>query len=91
MKKKKPTFQKFKVPDSFLDNLFEMSGGKDKNKGYFLCFIDEDGNGQIKHKYDSQASEFAIMKFLDVYMMKYQNMQDIQSSKEFFDEDEDED
>jgi len=68
MSKRKPKFQKFEIPDSFLEQLFELTGGVNKHKGYFLCFIDENGNGQIKHKYDSQVSEFAINKFLQLYV-----------------------
>jgi hypothetical protein len=68
MKKRKPKFQKFEIPNSFLDQLYEVTGASDKNKGYFLCHIDEDGNCQIRHKYDSQATEFAINKLLEIYL-----------------------
>jgi|688.fasta_scaffold2262985_1 hypothetical protein len=68
MRKRKPKFQKFEMPDSFLDQIYELTGGADKNKGYFLCHIDENGNCQIRHKYDSQATEFAINKLLEIYV-----------------------
>jgi len=79
MRKRKPKFQKFELPDSFLDQLFELTGGIDKNKGYFLCFIDENGNCQIRHKYDSQASEFAINKLIEIYTTQRQDAHLIQS------------
>jgi hypothetical protein len=73
MRKRKPKFQKFELPDSFLDQLYELTGNADKNKGYFLCFIDENGNCQIRHKYDSQASEFAINKLIEIYIAQRQD------------------
>jgi hypothetical protein len=68
MRKKKLQFQKFEMPDAFLDQLYELTGGADKNKGYFLCHIDENGNCQIRHKYDSQATEFAILKLIEIFL-----------------------
>jgi hypothetical protein len=88
---RKPKFQKFEMPIQFLENLYEMTGGPDKNKGYFMIHIDEDGNGQIKSKYDSQATEFAIMKFLDIYNNQYQTRHEIEFEREMFDGSEDDD
>jgi hypothetical protein len=91
MRKRKPKFQKFELPDSFLDQLYELTGNTDKNKGYFLCFIDENGNCQIRHKYDSQASEFAINKLIEIYTTQRQDAHLIQSmgDNSFPDEEED--
>ena len=67
MAKKKVKFNKFEIPDSFLNTLYELTGSESKNKGYVVCYIDEDGNGQIKQKFDSQATEFALTKFLEIF------------------------
>lgn len=89
-KKSKPKFQSFEIPDSFLDQVYELSGASDKNKGYILCYIDENGSGQIKHKFDSQATEFAIMKFIEVYLNQYDSGHELRfSSQDFFDDTED--
>jgi hypothetical protein len=66
-RKRKPKFQTFEIPESFLNTLYELTGSKNKNKGYVLCYIDEKGNGQIKQKFDSQATEFALMKFMEIF------------------------
>lgn len=91
MRKRKPKFQKFEVPDSFLDQLYELTGNADKNKGYFLCFIDESGNCQIRHKYDSQASEFAITKLIEIYTTQKQDAHLIQSIEDDFSQENEED
>ncbi len=67
-RKKKPIFQKFEIPEGFLASLYELTGSKDKHKGYILCYIDESGNGQIKQKFDSQVTEFALNKFMEIFM-----------------------
>ena len=91
-RKSKPKFQPFEVPESFLDQIYELSGTSLKNKGYLLCFIDENGSGQIKHKFDSQATEFAIMKFIEVYLNQYDSGHELRySSDDFFEDNEEDD
>lgn len=91
MKRRKPKFQKFELPESFLDQIYELTGGAENNKGYFLCFIDENGNCQIRHKYDSQASEFAINKLIEIYTTQRQDAHLIQSIEDDFTEESEED
>jgi hypothetical protein len=91
MRKRKPKFQKFEIPESFLDQIYELTGGLNKNKGYFLCFIDENGNCQIRHKYDSQASEFAINKLIEIYAIQREDAHLIQSIEDDLPQDNGED
>jgi hypothetical protein len=79
MPKKKPKFSKFEIPEAFLETLYELTGGKDNHKGYIVCFIDEEGNGQVKSRYDSQATEFALLKFLEVYSENNLNSHEIEN------------
>jgi hypothetical protein len=92
MRKRKPKFQKFEFPNAFLDQIYELTGGADKNKGYFLCHIDENGNCQIRHKYDSQATEFAINKLIEIYVTQKEDTHLIQADDtDFLDEIQDDD
>ena len=68
MAKKKVKFNKFEIPENFLDTLYELTGSENKNKGYIICYIDEEGSGQIKQKFDCQATEFALTKFMEIFM-----------------------
>ena len=88
---KKPKFQKLNIPIQFLENLYEMTGGQDKNKGYFLVFIDESGNGQLRYKFDSQATEFAIVKLMELYNTQYEMGHELAHGEEFFGENEEDD
>jgi hypothetical protein len=70
-RKRKPKFEKFEIPNSFLEQIYELTGGADKNKGFILCFIDENGMNQIKSKFDSQASEFSTIKNIEIFINQY--------------------
>jgi hypothetical protein len=68
MPRKKIKFNKFEIPETFLEQLYEFTGSLNKNKGYIIVYIDEEGNGQLKQRYDSQATEFALSKFLELFV-----------------------
>ena len=92
MRKKKPKFQKFEIPDSFLEQLYELTGGSEKNKGYFLCHIDENGICQIKYKFDSQATLFAIDRTIEIYLNQQESDLLLNSGNvDFFEQDEEDD
>jgi hypothetical protein len=91
MAKKKVKFNKFEIPDSFLNTLYELTGSENKNKGYVVCYIDEDGNGQIKQKFDSQATEFALTKFLEIFVGDSQDIHGIEFQGDAFEGNDNED
>jgi hypothetical protein len=90
-RKKKPKFEKFEIPNSFLDQLYEMTGGMEKNKGFILCYIDENGYNQIKSKFDSQASEFSVIKNIEIFINQYNSNYDIQFMNAQIQDDEEDD
>lgn len=87
MPRKKIKFNKFEVPESFLDKLFELTGSFDKMKGYVVAYIDENGNPQINERFDSRATEFAIKRFLEIYLDdNYHTIRDDSDQHEISDE-----
>jgi hypothetical protein len=91
MAKKKVKFNKFEIPENFLNTLYELTGSENKNKGYIICYIDEDGNGQIKQKFDSQATEFALTKFMEIFMSDNAELHGIEFQGDAFENNEGED
>ena len=92
MTKKKLEFKKFEIPQSFFDTLYELSGGLDKNKGYFVFYIDEEGVLQVRHRCDLQATEFALTKLIEVFIRDNDEMREIHHYEDpYTDEDEDDD
>ena len=50
----------FKIPENFLDQLFEMTGNDD-NKGFVLCFVNQNGapvEEYVKGSEDSQIIDY---------------------------------
>lgn len=88
MAKRKIKFNKFEIPESYLDTLYEFSGSLDKNKGYILFYIDENGTTQVRQKFDSQATEFALTKVLEIFANE--NIQTIHFESDEFSESENE-
>lgn len=74
----------FKIPDSFFDQLFELTGFND-SKGFILCFLNQDGSPIIYSKSSCKAIEMGCRKALEEYL------EDADSFKfsRFLDEDED--
>lgn len=88
MAAKKAKFKKFEIPDEFLKKLYDLTGGVDKNKGYFVCYIDETNDVQICQKFDGQATEFAIMKGLEIFVAENSMSYSSDFDEDFDDEDE---
>lgn len=61
----------FQIPDRFLDQLFEFSGGQDDSaKGFMLCFVDQTGNPTILTRASSQIIEMGMRKALEKYLIQ---------------------
>ena len=89
MRKKKINLGKFKIPENFFDQLYELSGSLDKNKGFIVFYIDENGSARVRQKFDSQATEFAINKIIEIFLNDNSSMHCLESEDEFSDEDDD--
>jgi len=61
----------FHIPEKFLDQLFEFSGGQDdSSKGFMLCFVDQTGNPNILTRASSQIIEMGMRKALEKYLIQ---------------------
>jgi|TARA_R110000851_G_scaffold289538_4_gene443657 hypothetical protein len=57
----------FKIPENFLDQLFEMTGNDD-NKGFVLCFVNQNGAPVVYTKTSCQIIEMGCRKALEEYL-----------------------
>lgn len=59
----------FSIPDNFIEQIYELSGGVDKHKGMVLVLCNEKGSPMIYSKYDSSIVELglkqALINFID--------------------------
>ena len=50
----------FSIPDNFIEQIYELSGGADKYKGMVLALCTENGAPMIYSKYDSSIVELGL-------------------------------
>lgn len=61
----------FQIPEKFLDQLFEFSGGQDESsKGFMLCFVDQGGNPMVLTRASTQIIEMGMRKALEKYLIQ---------------------
>ena len=54
----------FSIPDNFIEQIYELSGGADKYKGMVLALCTENGSPMIYSKYDSSIVELGLKQTL---------------------------
>lgn len=59
----------FHIPESILNELFELTGESESNRGYLLACVGQDGRPFIYSKSASQVVELGIRKALEEYLV----------------------
>jgi len=63
-----PKFSKFDMPDSILDELYELTGGPESYKGMIIAYSTEDGDPVIYTRCDTQMTQYGLYKALEKYL-----------------------
>jgi hypothetical protein len=73
--------QSFQIPEQFLVKLYELTGSADKNKGFILFLIDNDGNPRpILSKMD-MSTNMCLRKCAEIYLRELDDHDAIGSSE----------
>ncbi len=75
----------FRLPESFLQQLFDFSGSTDGNKGFVLAFVNQDGAPMIYSKSDNQIVEMGLRKALEKYLMELEELELPNSGRDYLD------
>jgi len=70
---KRITAKTFELPKKLMDDLYEASGGADRNKGFILISCNEAGQPMISMNCDSAVTEFGLQKALEKYLISIDN------------------
>ena len=62
----------FHIPESVLNELFELTGESESNRGFLLACVDQDGKPFIYSKAASQVIELGIRKAVEEYLIEIQ-------------------
>ena len=63
-------FSDFTIPESFLDQLYEFTGGASANKGFVLVYSDQNGRPMVYSRQDSQIIEMGLRKSMEKYLIE---------------------
>lgn len=56
------------IPESLLAKLFDATGTKEgSQRGYFLFFINDQGEPFVTSRYENTAVQFALEKAMDIH------------------------
>tara|TARA_E500000178_G_C16926573_1_gene709691 strand:+ start:448 stop:690 length:243 start_codon:yes stop_codon:yes gene_type:complete len=65
---KTPKFKQFKLPNKFLTQLYELTGGKGCYKGFIMAYADENGVPVVYTSCESKILENGLIKSLEDYL-----------------------
>jgi hypothetical protein len=68
----------FFIPESFLNQLFELTGLAESHKGFILAYVTEQGTPLVLTKTDSQIVELGLQEALQQYLEELTQREDIQ-------------
>ena len=63
-----PGQPEFNIPENFLDQLYEFSGGADKYKGMIIALSSENGSPLVYSKYESPIVELGLRKAIEDFL-----------------------
>lgn len=61
-------FNKFKLPEKMLQDLYELTGGPKCYKGFVIAYCDESGTPIIYTNCESQITESGLLKSIEDYL-----------------------
>jgi hypothetical protein len=59
----------FHIPESILNELFELTGESESNRGFLLACVGQDGRPFIYNKTATQVVELGIRKAVEEYLV----------------------
>ena len=63
----------FHIPEKFLDQLYDFTGGPSSGRGFVLSYVDDDGRAIVFTKTSSQIVEMGLRKALEKYLSQIED------------------
>jgi hypothetical protein len=63
-----PGQPEFNIPQNYLEQLYEFSGGADKYKGMIIALCSENGSPLVYSKYESPIIELGLRKATEDFL-----------------------
>lgn len=76
----------FTIPDTFLNQLYEFTGGEDIGKGFILSFVDDSGRALVYNNSSSQIVDMGLRKALEKYLVQIEEQENSMNNTDGLDE-----
>jgi hypothetical protein len=60
----------FHIPENFLDQLYDFTGGPETGGGYVLSYVDDRGKPLVYSRTSSQIVEMGLRKAIEKYLLE---------------------
>jgi len=57
----------FRLPDSLLDEIYNLTGESENNRGFLLFYVGQDGHPFVYKRVSNQTIELGLMKAYEQY------------------------
>ena len=68
------SLQSFQIPESFLEKLYEFTGGSADSSRFLVCYPDHQGNPMVYCRAGSQIVEMGVRKALEKYLIEIEGV-----------------
>jgi len=76
----------FTIPETFLNQLYEFTGGEDIGKGFILSFVDDSGRALVYNNSSSQIVDMGLRKALEKYLVQIEEQENSMNNTDGLDE-----
>tara|TARA_B110000196_G_C21097776_1_gene640946 strand:- start:764 stop:1033 length:270 start_codon:yes stop_codon:yes gene_type:complete len=76
----------FTIPETFLNQLYEFTGGEDIGKGFILSFVDDSGRALVYNNSSSQIVDMGLRKALEKYLVQIEEQENSMNNMDGLDE-----
>lgn len=76
----------FTIPESFMTQLYEFTGGEDVGKGFILSFVDDTGRAMVYNNSSSQIVDMGLRKAMEKYLVQIEEQENSMNNMEGLDE-----
>jgi hypothetical protein len=65
----------FHIPEKFLDQLYDFTGGPEFGNGFLLSYVDDQGRAMVFSRTSSQIVEMGLRKALEKYLSQIEDIE----------------
>ena len=73
----------FTIPETFLGQLYEYTGGEDVGKGFIRSFVNGEGRAMVYNNSSSEIVNMGLRKALEKYLVQIEEQENSVNMEDF--------